>query len=700
MKVIYCSILTKKENFYFKNQLVEGVTKFKDYSIESGLAEYSSSMSISVFDYDLDGDLDLLVSNMDDAPFFYENQIVSGQNDSSNHWISLRLVGTLSNHDGLGSHLKLWSGGQVQYRLYSGAGLMEHSLNGVHFGLGQANQIDSLEITWDLGLIEKYYEVPVDHFIRITENVGMEVLDLQNKKVFGCTDPNSCTYDSLATVNDGSCTYLSAREISGPAQSGYLRTEQYTYPGSEGSTFSWQIEHGHILYGQGTSTITVQWEIHEMGSLSVRENSICDGEWAKLDVQLFFDQMEDRHSVARLWNEALLYAIRNDFARPTVHARNLFHISVAMYDAWATYDDKARTYILGNQIGDFKSDFDGFETAQNEDEAVKESISFAAYRLLAHRFLQSPGVKDVQRLTDRLMNELGYDQSNTSIDYGSGDPAALGNFIAQTLIDYGLQDGATELQQYANAYYNSVNQPLVTTQAGNPNLKYPNRWQPLALETFIDQAGNLIDGSTPEFLSPEWGNVQPFAMETEFRTSYERGGQTYYVFHDPGMPPNLDTLMVNSSSELYKWGFTLVSVWGSHLDPNDGVHLDISPASIGDISSSRFPENFQDYPNFYNRLEGGDIGQGRALNPMTNEPYISQIVPRGDYARVLAEFWADGPDSETPPGHWFVILNTVNDHPQLEKRLEGEELNFSNMFIIQTCKFVSFYYDFNVPILQ
>ncbi|MEZ4700002.1 MAG: T9SS type A sorting domain-containing protein, partial [Rhodothermales bacterium] len=41
-------------------------------------------------------------------------------------------------------------------------------------------------------------------------------------------------------------------------------------------------------------------------------------------------------------------------------------------------------------------------------------------------------------------------------------------------------------------------------------------------------------------------------------------------------------------------------------------------------------------------------------------------------ARVLAEFWADGPDSETPPGHWFTILNYVNDHPALVKRFRGE----------------------------
>ena len=52
-------------------------------------------------------------------------------------------------------------------------------------------------------------------------------------------------------------------------------------------------------------------------------------------------------SVARQWNELLLDAIRNDFARPTVHARNLFHISAAMYDAWAVFDVTSTPFLLG-----------------------------------------------------------------------------------------------------------------------------------------------------------------------------------------------------------------------------------------------------------------------------------------------------------------------------------------------------------------
>ena len=62
---------------------------------------------------------------------------------------------------------------------------------------------------------------------------------------------------------------------------------------------------------------------------------------------------------------------------------------------------------------------------------------------------------------------------------------------------------------------------------------------------------------------------------------------------------------------------------------------------------------------------------GHDMNPVTGQPYEPQLVPRGDYTRVLAEFWADGPDSETPPGHWFTLINYVNSHPMLEKKYEG-----------------------------
>ena len=674
---VFYSIL--KENFYFKNLYIEGEDTFIDWSEESGVHEHSNSLSMGVFDYDNDGDHDVLVSNTNDKPFFYENKISNGNSTNAPHWVDFRLEGTVSNRDGLGSQLKIWTNGQFQQRLYYGAGFLSQSLQAVHFGIGEATVIDSLEIIWNSGIKEKYFNLSANQHFQIIENQGYSILDISHQKRYGCTSPTACNYDDNATVNDGTCSYLPAPQISGSSTSGYLKTETYACPENTGSTYHWFIKHGKILSGQGTATITIQWELEEKGRISVKEINTCESQIARLEVDLSLDKIDNKHSVARLWNEALLLAIRNDYARPTVHARNLFHTSVAMYDAWAIFDSEAQTFLLGKNVHGFKSEFLGFSTAESQQAAQEESISFAAYRLLMHRFAQSPGADKSKAIFNQLMDELGYDKNNISLDYATGDPAALGNYIAQTLIDFGQQDGAREQQHYTNAHYETVNPPLITNNAGNPNLKAPSRWQPLALETFIDQAGNFIEGSIPDFLSPEWGNVSPFALQENTSSIYERMGELYKVWHDPNTPPLLDTLEGNESSEQYKWGFSMVSIWGAHLSPHDGVLWDISPKSIGNIAATDFPKDFADYPNFYKLLEGGDMGQGRSLNPMTGQPYSEQLVPRGDYARVLAEFWADGPDSETPPGHWFVLLNKVSDHPLFEKRLGGKSSILSDL---------------------
>ncbi|MCB0579679.1 MAG: hypothetical protein KDD10_10270 [Phaeodactylibacter sp.] len=384
-----------------------------------------------------------------------------------------------------------------------------------------------------------------------------------------------------------------------------------------------------------------------------------------------FTPAQAQHSVARQWNEVLLEAIRNDFARPTVHARNLFHTSVAMYDAWAAYDGEAETFFLGKTVGGFTCPFDGVSAPTDVQAAREEAISYAAYRLLRHRFQNSPGADETFALANSLFVQLGYDTNFTSRDYASGSPAALGNYIADNLINFGLQDGANEQNGYANQYYISANPPLAPVAPGNPLLLNPNRWQPLTLDVFIDQSGNPIPLSTPPFLSPEWGKVVPFSLQPGELTINYRGGNEYWVYHDPGAPPHIDEIDGGGRTEEYMWNFLLVSIWSAHLDPSDGVMWDISPGASGNFQGD-LPTDFDGYQEYYGLLDGQTPGEGHPVNPYTGQPYEPQIVPRGDYTRVLAEFWADGPDSETPPGHWFTILNYVNDHPALVKRYNGQ----------------------------
>ena len=378
------------------------------------------------------------------------------------------------------------------------------------------------------------------------------------------------------------------------------------------------------------------------------------------------------HDVAYEWIEAQLKGIRTDFARPPIHARNLYHVSLGMYDAWAAYDETAEPVLLGHTVGGYTAEFDGIPENilpfLDIPSARQEAASYAAYRILTHRYANSPGVVTAQARFDSLLAALGYDPSLTSTNYAFGSPAALGNYIAEQVIAYGLQDGANEAFDYTNTYYEPLNDQLVVDDPGNPTVSDPNRWQPLAINGFVDQSGQVLE-SSPPFQSPEWGWVQPFALQDDQMAMYERDGELWPTWLDPGEPVYIGGDQPAATDSMYKHHFAMVSIWQSHHDPYNGVMIDVSPANIG--NAPELPTDYLDYGDFYNYFEGGDVGTGHDLNPHTGLPYAPQMVPLGDYARILAEFWADGPDSETPPGHWFSILNEVMEHPEFTRDWMG-----------------------------
>lgn len=382
-----------------------------------------------------------------------------------------------------------------------------------------------------------------------------------------------------------------------------------------------------------------------------------------------FPEVNTDHSMARQWNELLLASIRGDFARPTVHARNLWHSSLLMWDAWAVMDASACPAFLGQEYDGFVAEFGGFTPATTTEEARNEAIAFGMYRLLSHRFANAPQASSLFQGYDQHMTTLGYDLDFTSTDYGTGDGRALGNYIAEQIIAFGLQDQSNEQNDYANVIYEPLNPALIVDLPGNASVIDLNRWQPLTLDLFIDQSGNPIPGETPPFLSPEWGQVTAWALAEQDLSTYTRDGFEFRVYHDPGLPA-LHAMDGSGTSDIYADGHAMVALWSSLLDPNDGVMWDISPASIGNRES--YPTSLEAYASLYDQENGGSPSPGHSVNPFTGQPYESNVVPRGDYARVLAEFWADGPDSETPPGHWFTILNYVSDHPELVKQFHGE----------------------------
>lgn len=334
-----------------------------------------------------------------------------------------------------------------------------------------------------------------------------------------------------------------------------------------------------------------------------------------------------QQSVARIWDEQLLALIRQVVPAPTVHARNLFHLSAAMWDAWAAYDPQADGYFVTEK-----------RRAGDVTAAREAAISFAAYRILLWRYSQVADLDVAEEQLNATMASLCY---RTDYVATEGDfPAALGNRIAEAVLEYGRTDGALEDERYVDASYRPANDPLAVADPGTTMIE-PNRWQPLALAEQISQNGLPIPGQIQQFIGPHWGHVAPFALpESPTGTPI-----------DPGPPPRLGDVATDSA---FKEAAVEVIRYSSLLDASDGVTVDIGPASVGDSTL------------------GTNDGDGREGNPVTGQPYAPNLVLRADYARALAEFWADGPKSETPPGHWNVVANTVSDTPGFEHRIGGE----------------------------
>ncbi|MCY3820669.1 MAG: FG-GAP-like repeat-containing protein [Gammaproteobacteria bacterium] len=607
----------------------DGEGFFRESAASLGLNDAEQGRGVVCADFDNDGDMDILLlhANATNAATLYRNDT------EGNDYLGVRLQGRHPNSSAVGARIVLDVDGTEHLREVNlGSNFASHNPTVQLIGLGTASRVDRVTVYWPDGEETVMRGVATNRYVDIEhprydpdENAGTRLLVLQG---------------------EGSGFYAVGE-----------RVEIRAYAPPDNYHFShWEVTGGEVADTYAAETfVTLLQRVVNVRARYLPGVSSGDGA-----------------SVARKWNEVLLQSIRNDYARPTVHARNLFHVSAAMYDAWSVIQESGAPWLLDRERAGVACSFDGMQDFGDPEKAAETAASFAAYRLIRHRFRDSPGAADIFRDTDTLMQALDLDQGIETLVYQDGSAEALGNHLADCYIRFGLADGANEADDYANRAYRPVNPPLAPEEPGNPDIEDLNRWQPLSLTQFIDQAGNLVEG-TPEFLGPEWGEVVPFALSEDDLTLHERDGYEYWVYHDPGPPPMIDGPL----SENYKWAFSVVVAWASHLDPADGEMTDISPAAIGNIQS--YPDAFEDYPSFFDRESGGDPGAGYSRNPWTDAPYPPQVVPRGDYTRVLAEFWADGPESETPPGHWFVIANEVNDHPLLVRRFGGAGLELDRL---------------------
>jgi len=333
-------------------------------------------------------------------------------------------------------------------------------------------------------------------------------------------------------------------------------------------------------------------------------------------------------SVARRWDEALLDAIRRALPNPPLHARNLYHLSAAMWDTWATYDPAARGVFVTEK-----------HAATDVGAARNEAMSYAAYKVLTSRFIKSVGGEASLSEFADVMDSLCYPLGGT-LALGN-TPAAVGDRIADTILAAGKADGSNEPGGYKPSDYKPVNEPLVVDGGVVGAMTDPNRWQPLQIAHMISQNGIPVTNGVQQPVGTQWGRVTSFALPP--------GGSNGTPI-DPGPPPRVGD---PATDQELKDELVQVIRDSSYLDPTDPTTIDISPGARGG-----------------NRL-GTNDGTGHPINPVTGATYPSDVVNRADFGRIMAEFWADGPKSETPPGHWNVLANLVSDELDPNLRIGG-----------------------------
>jgi hypothetical protein len=156
-------------NILYRNN---GDGKFLDVSSQMGpgVTEKFNSRGSAYGDYDNDGDVDVLILNMNDPPSLLKND---GGNQGN--WTKSKLVGTTCNRSAIGARVRVVTGDHAQIdEVQSGGSVMSQNDLRLHFGLGKANLIDSIEVLWPTTQeVESFAKVEANQILTIVEGSGI-----------------------------------------------------------------------------------------------------------------------------------------------------------------------------------------------------------------------------------------------------------------------------------------------------------------------------------------------------------------------------------------------------------------------------------------------------------------------------------------------------------------------------------------------
>lgn len=164
----YPGAMYRQRKLFYRN-LRDG--RFKEIANEVGPAmmERRSSRGAAFGDYDEDGDIDVVINDLDGPPMLLRND----GGDRSGHWIKLDLIGAGSNRHAVGARVTLKAGGLTQIdEVHAGDSYLSHSDWRLHFGLGAAKNVDEIAIRWPDGKVEKLTKISVDRVVKISEGKG------------------------------------------------------------------------------------------------------------------------------------------------------------------------------------------------------------------------------------------------------------------------------------------------------------------------------------------------------------------------------------------------------------------------------------------------------------------------------------------------------------------------------------------------